>query len=234
MKKVFALFAVVLTALVLTACAKDYTATGYGLVHGHYVGVADITVDSEGVVKKLKFEEYYLAYNAAQVEAPTDLTRDDIITIGEGESKTYFAKYYNVDGKVFVSAGERSWTHPTHGDLEEWVKVEANAKAYVEAVKAGKVFISKADGTKVTDLKVTGNAATDMTKSKSGYGGERWKWADAMEGLEEILEGTKLDVTYELNDDKKWVVAGEVTSATLVDFADYFAVAKRAHATATK
>lgn len=229
MKKIFALFAVVLVALTLVACNKDTTATGYGLVHGHYVGVADIKVDAEGVVKELTFEEYYLAYNAAQVVEPTT-ERDDVVQVGAN----FFAKYYNVDGKVFVSSGERKWVHPTHGDLEEWVKVEANAKAYVEAVKAGKVFISKADGTKITDLTITGNAATAMTKSESGYGGTRWDWAAAMTGLEEIIIGTKLDATYSQNDDGKWVVNGVVTGATLVDFADYYNLAKRAYTTATK
>lgn len=230
MKKFIVFFAVFMLSLTLVACGgKDKTATGYGLVHGHYVGVVDMTVDSKGVVKEAKIEEYYLAYNAAQVEQPT-AERNDVVQIGAN----YFAKYYNVDGIIFASSGERAWTNSTHGNLENWVKDEANAKRYVEAVLAGKVFIAKADGTKITDLKITGNAALDMSKSVSGYGGDRWDWKAAMAGVEQIIIGTKMDSKYSQNNDGKWVVDDVVTGATLVDFADYYAVAQRAYATATK
>lgn len=229
MRKFFTFFTIALIALSLSACKKETSATGYGLVYNHYVGVIDMTVDAKGVVSDIKIDEYYLAYNAAQVVEPIS-PRDDVVQVGT----SFFAKYYNVDGKIFASSGERTWIHPTHGDLEDWVKVEANAKAYVEAVKANKVFISKADGTKITDLTITGNAKEFMTKSESGYGGTIWNWQGAINGVEEILKGTKMDSTYSLNDDKQWVVDGVVTSATLVDFANYFAIAKRAYDSATK
>ncbi len=73
-----------------------------------------------------------------------------------------------------------------------------------------------------------------MTKSESGYGGKIWDWPAAMKGVEDILVGTKVDMTSEKNDDGKWVVNDVVTGATLVDFPDYFAVAKRAYVSATK
>lgn len=230
MRKIIVFFAVFLMTVTLVACGgnKETSATGYGLVHGHYVGVVDITVDGKKVVKEAKIEEYYLAYHAAAVEAPAE-ERDDVVEI----SGKFYAKYFNVDGKVFVSSGEQKWVHDTHGDLEDWVKNEANAKAYVEAVKAGKVYIANADGTKNTVLKVTGNAAVDMTKSGSNYGGQIWDWKGAMNGVAEILVGTKMDSKYTLTDGK-WVVDDVVTGATLVDFADYYKVAERAYNTATK
>lgn len=230
MKKFIALIAVVLVAFTLAGCkeeAKDSSATGYGLVHGHYVGVIDLTVDSKKVVKEAKIEEYYLAYNAAQVEE----TESELVFEVSGK---FYAKYYSVDGQLFTSEGELVWSNDKDVSLEEWVKVEANAKAYVEAVKAGKVFIANEDGTKNTELVVTGNAKQFMTKSESGYGGKIWDWPAAMKGVEDILVGTKVDMTSEKNDDGKWVVNDVVTGATLVDFPDYFAVAKRAYVSATK
>lgn len=249
MKKIFALIAVVLVALTLVACSKDSSATGYGLVHGHYVAVVDMTVDSKGVVKDVKIDEYYLAYNAAQVVAPAEgaTPHADIAQVGAN----WFAKYFYVDGIIFtivstnveeVTTYERNWTNATHGNLEAWVINEANAKKYVEAVEAGKVYISNAAGQKLTGVTVTGNAATGWLKSTTGYGGTRWDWAAAMEGIEEILKGTKMNLTFSLNDPIKvdgedvryWTVDGVTTGATLVDFADYVNVAKRAYETATK
>lgn len=230
MKKFIALIAVVLVAFTLAGCkeeAKDSSATGYGLVHGHYVGVIDLTVDSKKVVKEAKIEEYYLAYNAAQVEE----TESELAFEVSGK---FYAKYYSVDGQLFTSEGELVWSNDKDVSLEEWVKVEANAKAYVEAVKAGKVFIANEDGTKNTELVVTGNAKEFMTKSESRYGGKIWDWPAAMKGVEDILVGTKVDMTSEKNDDGKWVVNDVVTGATLVYFPDYFAVAKRAYVSATK
>ena len=86
MKKMFTFFFVVLLALSLIACNNDdqpdptptpifTNGTGYGLVHGHYVGVIDVTVDEAGLVTDLEVEEYFLPYSFAKVVLPVPAER---------------------------------------------------------------------------------------------------------------------------------------------------------------
>lgn len=72
MKKFIALFFIVLVALSLTACKSEPSYShgygiSYGLVHGHYVGIAEVVVDENDVIIMARMEEAQLPYVAAQV-----------------------------------------------------------------------------------------------------------------------------------------------------------------------
>ncbi|MBE0701477.1 MAG: hypothetical protein IH571_07300, partial [Acholeplasmataceae bacterium] len=153
------------------------------------------------------------------------------------------------------SEGERTWLNATHGDIEEWVEVEANAKRYVEAVEAGDVFIANADGTENTTYTVTGNASRGWTKSATGYWTARivegvlsyypLGWGGNMEAIVKSLIGTTMELTDAVDAEEnyvdffrnsengnKWELDGVVSGATLSDFVDYYMVAKRAYTNA--
>lgn len=238
MKKLFAIFAMLFLSLALVACgAKEATASGYGITHKIYVGVVELTVDKDGEVLSGSIEEYYLPFNAAKLGDVADYADADDVVFGNSHGDAAFAKYFKVGDMLFT--GESSamaddaytglpvYKNAAGDTLLEWVAVEANAKAYVEGTQDGSVFIANADGTKhATYATPEGDA---WTKSATNYGGDYWDWSGQMDEVIESLVGTSLDGSYEQNDDGFWVVDGAVSGATLVDYAEYFDVAKRAY-----
>lgn len=257
MKKLIALLFVAFLALGLVACAEDEPSyeygygVGYGLVHGHYVGVVKVVLDKDDVVVNVQFEEYYLPYNAGQVAyTPVEGVAQpaDILTVVGSRGTSYFAKYMSVNGVLFTGAvqGESGaqvieYTAPGVGNIEEWVTVEANAKAYVEAVEAGLVFIANANGTKSSYEHGNANVKLGWTKSATGY----WTydtrnarlyplgWGGNMAALAEALVGTKIDaVETDLVKDGTWKIGTIVTGATMSDFVDYYKLAQRGYANA--
>ncbi|VEU82358.1 hypothetical protein [Acholeplasma hippikon] len=252
MKKVFFAMFVFVASLVLVGCnAKEKEGTGYGLVHGHYVGEVNVKMSGKKI-KEMSIEEYFLPYNAGQIAAKDEwkeVNGDEIIDKAPANvvvkvnantgARTYYAKFFYVNGEVYEGSLDNSNNiqYLKGGvNIEAEVKDEAKAKAYVEAVKAGKVFIvdSATAATKSTELVVTGNAAKAMTKSESGY----WSGANYPLGwkgnMEEVIKAMIADYegTFALNADKKWASADFVSGATLSDFKDYQAVTQRAVANA--
>ena len=70
MKKISMLVAAI-GAVILASCGptiETKAGVGYGLVHSHYVGVAEIVTEDD-VVTEISFEEYFLPYNWAKVTA---------------------------------------------------------------------------------------------------------------------------------------------------------------------
>jgi hypothetical protein len=226
-KKLILMFFVVLFALGLVACTEDEPSysngygVSYGLVHGHYVGVAKVVVDADDVVVNVQFDEYYLPYNTAQVTLtdaeklaiPADVvkvvttrTTNNVRTVSE----SFYSKYVSVNGVLFTIAVSGNIptvenTEPSQtfifsasgiANIETWVETEANAKAYVEAVEAGLVFNCNASG--VANAYPKGNASAKLgnTKSATGY----WTnpasyplgWGGNMLAITEALVGTKM------------------------------------------
>jgi len=266
MKKLIAIFFVALLAFGLAACTEEQEPSysfgygvGYGLVHGHYVGVAKVVVDKDDKVVNVQFEEYYLPYNSAQVtltddqkaNLPADVvkvvttrTTNSVRTVSE----SYYSKYVSVNGTVFTIAvtGEVPTLENTVGsqtfkfsatsiaDIEVWTETEANAKAYVEAVEAGLVFNCNASGVKNAYPKANASAKLGNTKSATGY----WTapatyplgWGGNMAAIAEALVGTTMGATEaQLVKDGTWKIGDITTSATLSDFADYYFLAQRAY-----
>lgn len=243
MKKVFFIMFIFAAALGLVACnkeeVKETEGIGYGLVHGHYVGEVKVKMAGDSI-KEMSIEEYYLPYNAGQIAAKDGWAEETPANVVKRTTATgavsYYAKFFYVDGVVYEGSLDASNTiQYLNGttNIEEVVKAEDKAKAYVEAVKAGKVFIvDSADAkTASTELVVTGNAAKGWTKTESNYwSGDNYPlgWKGNMAEIVKALIAKGVDATFEKNADKVWVSGDYVSGATLTDFLDYQAVAKRA------
>jgi len=241
MKKLFAILLVVSMSLVLVACGpSEFTATGYGITHKSYVGVITLTVDKDGKVLSAAADEYYLPYNTAVVEVADPLNAPMDVVLGNSHGVKYFAKYFSVNGTLFVATdnAEGLPVYAANGvSILDWVAEEANAKAYVDGVLAGTVFIADEAGAKST-VYATPSAdnagVNEWTKSGTNYGGDNWNWAEQIAAFSTSLVGTTMDGNFAQDEaDKLWVVNDVKTSATMVDFAQYYAVAQRAYATAT-
>lgn len=246
MKKLFSVFVLLVMSLLLVACGpKEVTATGYGITHKIYVGVITLTVDKDGVVLDGEVDEYYLPYNAAVVTVTDPENLPDDVIVGVSHGTKYFAKYFSINGKLFVGTGSETGlpTYSYNGtDLLEWVAIEENAKAYVEGCDAGTVFVANAAGTKHATYATPNpdnNGKNEWKKSDTNYGGTNWNWAEQVAWFIDTIKGTKMNDTFsritdEGADKGKWVAGDIVSSATMVDFPQYYAVAVRAYNTATK
>jgi len=130
-------------------------------------------------------------------------------------------------------------------NIETWTEVEANAKAYVEAVEAGLVFNCNASGVKSAYPKANASAKIGDTKAATGY----WTnpasyplgWGGNMAAITEALVGTKMgaveaDLVKATTAPLVWSIGTMVTGATLSDFVDYYMLAQLAYnnALATK
>ena len=258
MKKLLALLFGLVLVFTLSACGpKERTGMGYGLVHGHYVGVVEITVDRDGVVTAMTLDEYYLPYSWAKVSADHAEREDVVVVVGtrrggnssnpDDHTFTYYAKYLQIGDKLFTAevlgtAGSQSINYKATGiaNIENWVKVEANAKWYAEQLDADAAFIANANGRKNTVLTTIASDASSegWLKSETNY----WRRDDALGwpgNVEETIEaiiGLNLSEEFELvrGEGNLWSIDGAVTGATWSDFPDYFEVAVRAYNNAVK
>lgn len=241
MKKLFAMLLVLALSFVLVACGpSEFTATGYGITHKSYVGVITLTVDKDGAVISASADEYYLPYNVAivAVEDPAAVPAD--VVMGDSHGVKYFAKYFSVNGTLFT-ATDNAEGLPVYADangvsLLDWVADEANAKAYVDGVLASTVFIADETGalSTVYPTPSADNAGVnEWTKSATNYGGDNWNWSEQIVAFADALVGTTMDSTLAQDADGFWLVDDVKSGATMVDFAQYYAVAQRAYATAT-
>lgn len=248
MKKRVLFIMVLLVSLGLVACQEtdsSYThgyGISYGLVHGHYVGVSEVVINDSDEVVSVKFDEYFLPYTFAEVVVadPQNLPSDVLPVIGSRGTKHY-AKYVSINGTMFTGevsgdAGSQAIIYSTSGvdNIETWAKTEANAKIYVDAVKANKVFIANEDGTKSNYEMANTNAKLGWTKSATGY----WTnptsyplgWGGNIKAITDALVGTKPIASEEMiTSNNTWEIDGLVTGATLVDFVDYYKVIQQAY-----
>jgi hypothetical protein len=255
MKKLFAMFFIMLLALGLVACTEEQEPSyqygygvSYGLVHGHYVGVAKVVVDKDDKVVNVQFDEYYLPYNFAQVVvADVENVPADVLPVVGARGTSYYAKFVSINGTLFTGAvsgdaGSQSITYSATGiaDIEEWVKTETNAKAYVDGVEAGTVFIANANGTKSSYAQANANAKLGWTKSSTHYWTSRvvtgalvyypLGWGGNMQAIAEALVGTTMNATEaQLVFSTTWSIGDITTGATLSDFVDYYLLAQVAY-----
>lgn len=253
MKKLLALIFGLTLVFTLAACGpRSTTARGYGLVHGHYVGVVEITVSRDGIVEAMTLDEYYLPYSWAKV-SPDHAERDDVVVVvgtrrgGNPDLEadrtfTYYAKYIQIGDKLFTAEvlgteGRQSINYKATGiaNIEDWVKENDNAKWYVEQLDADAAFIANADGTENTVLSTLASDASSQgwTKSETEY----WRRADALGwpgNVEETINaiiGLDLSGDFDLvrGEGNLWSINDTVTGATWSDFPDYFNLAVRAY-----
>jgi hypothetical protein len=243
-----------LAGIVLAGCnaAVVKTGIGYGLVHGHYVGVSEVTTEDD-VITEISFEEYFLPYSWAKVTA-TEGTAGTVAVRpasrtgapAPNANPIIYAQFVKIGTRVFTievtgAVGSQTFKYTSEGiaDIDAWVATEANALWYVERIKANDYgFVSAATGgTALTFEKADGSAKVAMTKTESNY----WNvaapglgWTGNMAALETLLVGTTMDFTAEsFSKDATTSVWGNGTltsGATLTDFKDYINLALRAYA----
>ncbi len=249
MKKLLLMIFVVMVSLSLVACTNNELATkthGYGvsyrLVHSHYIGVAEVVIDESDNVVLIKFDEYFLPYTFAAIELEdTENLPSDVLAVVGSRGTTYYAKYVNVNSTIFTGQvlgeeGSQNINYSTSGvdNIETWALTEANAKIYVDSVKAGKVYIANSDGTESDYVKANSNAKLGWTKSSTGY----WTnpssyplgWGGNIKAITDSLIGLKVTADEsEITNDDSWLIGDLITGATLVDFLDYYIVIQQAY-----
>jgi hypothetical protein len=243
-KRIIILFVAVLTVFLINGCTKKIVngdtnteGKGYGITYKDHVGYAHMKVKNQ-LVDTVTFDEAFLPNTWAGLKVGIETVPEEVIVDGS----TWKAKYIVIGDKHFTGAlRETSLTESKNQtvkysaegieDLYLWLKdSEANCKWYYEQVSTDKAYIAKVDWTKST-LETTRKG---WLKSTAGY----WPstdttlgWSGNMSKISEALKGTKMDASGNLtqNDEKFWVVNGVITGATLVNFKDYYEIAKRAY-----
>jgi hypothetical protein len=241
----------VLAVTFLASCGptgETKTGIGYGLVHSHYVGVAELTTVG-GEVTEASFEEYFLPYSWAKVTA-AEGTADTVAVKSTSRTgsqvTTIYAQRVKIDDKIFtieVTGAEWAqtfkYTSTDIDDIDAWVANEDNAQWYVEQIEADAYGFVNASGAPITSFALAdASAKVAMTKSESGY----WPvpsnglgWSGNMDAIVDLLVGSTMD--FDPADFTRATVAplvwgnGEVTTgATVTDFKDYLSLALRAYA----
>ena len=239
-KRLVALSALSVIALASCGGAADVVekGVGYGLVHGHYVGIVEITTTND-VVTEIEIDEYFLPYNWGKVTV-TEVTEDTVqVTTSRGVST--YAEFVKIGDKTFTAtvvgdAPAQSIKYSSTGiaDLDAWVAVEANAKWYVEQIEANLYGYLLENGQAATFTKGDASSTTSMRKSTSGY----WAtgalgWAGNIAEVKELLLDSEMDFVLEnfvKNGEGYWANGDVVTGVTMTDFKDYVSVALRAYA----
>lgn len=242
------LMGVAVAGFLLAACGPAApvieTGVGYALVHGHYVGVAEVTTEDD-VVTAISIDEYFLPYNWAKVsQANAEANPNDTLAVIGSRSTSYYAKYIKIGDKNFTGTviGEAApqtirYAAANITDIETWVDTEANAIWYIAQLEANAFFLADADFAAHSSLirsDATSNVA--MTKSASGY----WTvaapglgWSGNIAAVQTLLIGTTLDFTPEdfaKDGNGFWANGDLVSGATMTDFQDYIGLALRAYA----
>ncbi|TNF09276.1 MAG: hypothetical protein EP317_01155 [Bacillota bacterium] len=187
------------------------------------------------------FKDYY---EVAQRGYATALTVVPAGTLRVATSRgvNLYSQYIMVDGILWTGSVTGEGTaqgieYKSMGsEIEDWADNPTNAKRYIEAVEAGLVFTSNAQGEPTNWPLADNSAKVSMKKSESGYwSGSNYPlgWAGNMAEFIEAITGTKLDASLEsmVKDSTTgfWSIGSVVTGATMSDFKDYYSVAQRAY-----
>lgn len=227
---------------------------GYDLVHGHYVGIAHVTV-AEGVIIGATVDEYFLPYswgNIGAIGEQEEPAADQFFVRGTRNRNNIYAKYlviagYECVGHVEGEAGSQSPKYMCDIDgvdveIEDWVaEAEANAKAYAESFDGFTTWaestynyiadenFDRHDSYEVADA----SASVHILKSIAPY----WRfgalgWLGNARATEAAVLGMSLTGDETLvrgEEDNLWSVDDAVTGATWSDFPDYFETLVRAY-----
>jgi hypothetical protein len=249
--KRFSILAGVVGATLLASCGptiETKVGIGFGLVHSHYVGVAELVTEDDEVTE-ITFEEYFLPYSWAKVTAEENTANTVAVKTTSrtgAQVTTIYGQYLKIGDKTFtIEVTGEAWTqtfkYTSEGidDIDAWVATEANAEWYVEQIQAEAFgFVDQAGEAITTFVLADTYAKIAMTKSESGY----WTvaapglgWTGNMAELEAMMVGSTMDFdpaefTKATEAPLVWGNGTITTGATLTDFKDYVALALRAYA----
>ena len=263
-KKFLTAIVALVAVLSIAGCKKDdgkkvayKEATGYGIVHKDYVGMAEMTV-IDGKVARVLFDEAFLPYTWAQVKVAGETVPSDVLEYTNSKGATvYNGKYIKIGDKLFtgsvrekvlvvknvsgedIEVANQKVKYSADGidDLYTWLKAsEANCEWYVNELKAGKAYVAKQDGQKAS---YEFNNMGGFFKSSTNYwaaGSVGLGWAENLRALAIAIQGTNMStaLTKIVKEEGTWKIDNTVSKATLTDFKDYYVVAQNAFKTATK
>ncbi|HEY8443516.1 MAG TPA: hypothetical protein VIL24_01805, partial [Clostridia bacterium] len=256
-KRIFSILTVLMSLLFLVGifgCQKvpaTSSATALGIVHDHYLGVAEITVKKDGSVVDFNFDEVFLPYNWAKKVPQGENSSFTHYWTVDGVEKDY-ARYIRIDNKYFeaTASSDPNVTYPiwkeingSINDLEAELGEKADLRQwYYNAVKAGKVAIVKSTDNGFEDEKDPAkNSYGSMFKSTSSYwpeGGRGKGWKANIQAIENYVKEHGVDFQEgDLDQDKDtniWYIGDVETGATLKDFKQYMNLVKVAYEEAMK
>lgn len=180
MKKILISVLMVLMAAVLAAgCASKAEtlvtnkATAYDMVHGHYLGIVDMTVNNDGDVLDVNFDEILFPYSWAKVNPKaetatvvptnatfTDMWKNETVT-------TAYAKYIKIGDKIFEATG----TIVDNKSVPVWAEVGGGEITDLEAALADDTDLQKwyyEEGMKVSSFRIVKKVGEAYENEKYG------------------------------------------------------------------
>lgn len=247
LKRLFSATAALALVGAVASCSSEQTLTAYGIVHGEYVGEATVVVNGDEIVSVV-FDEAFLPSAWAATKGSTDAT--NVLTLTEGEVTSQWAKYISVDGVVWTAAAYSKDERTTDkvstraalavkytrtgetNHLLNYLRSDANAKAYHQAIKDDKFFASDVNGNELTNFTYTNTYG--KFKSEGKYWAQSTTvalgWKGNMEAFQTALVANGFGVNPAKLGDAKVVSFGDaVTSVTMTDFLQYYELAKLAY-----
>lgn len=243
MKKIKIIICLVLFLFLITSCGcscrneNEYFESAYGIVHKDYVGKATVTVRNKKVTK-IEIDEAFLPHTWAEVASSKNTSNENTIEI----DGAIYPKYIKI-GEEILEASEYDvndatghgttkqkvkWSNDKIENLYAYVKEDEHAKWYYETVTQKSVYPCDNTGEKL-DLTLKNSK---FFKSEGGYWeGEQYNlgWKGNIEELIKGMISNNFKTEPSLNDESKIVFDGVTTGATLVDYADYYKIAKKAY-----
>ena len=234
-KKFLNVFLVLLVCLcILTGCKKkdttEYTASSYGVVYNSYVCKATVTVQN-GEVKKITIDEALLPTDWAT----TTYDKEHDYVINHNDKK--YLKNIKIGDYVFKFSNTNdvvSYGNDLIPSLGDYLKDEANAKWYYDALQGNKIYIVDDSNKVINDLKF---ATAKLFKSVADYWPKDENTLGWKENISELIKGmeeTDLKVEPKKDTNGKVTFDKVTTKATLVGYLEYYKLAKVAYENALK
>lgn len=223
----------------LASCSSAKTGEAYGLTHGAgYVSCATITMNGKKVTEATLHEVCFPTYVVSK-EATAETTANEVTDHGSKVTKNFYTTFsygsttytYDVAKSDYVSGGKT---------FVENMAVEANAKAYYDAVMADAIEVGSSKSKSIM-------TKAALSKDDNGYwGGDNykakleglgatgytsvWKYYRDMTCKFVVENGVDSLLATTQNDDKVWTNGAASTGTTWSDLNSnkdgYFSYAK--------
>jgi hypothetical protein len=246
LKRLFSAAAALALVGAVASCSSEQTLTAYGIVHGEYVGEATVVVNGDEIVSVV-IDEAFLPSAWAATKGSTDAT--NVLTLTAGEVTSQWSKYVSIDGVVWTAAEYSKEERTTDkvstraalavkytrtgeaNHLLNYLRSDANAKAYYQTIKDDKFFASDINGNELTNFTYTN------TYGKFKSEGKYWAqsatvlgWKGNMDAFQTALVANGFNVNPAKVGDATVVSFGDaVTSVTMSDFLHYYELARLAY-----
>lgn len=211
----------------------------YGVVSDNLIR-AEVQV-KKGIADSVRFDE--VKFGATTIGVTSAAAGDNVVTVtDEKNGDKNYAKYLNVNGKLFTASVDGSKLAYKNGDtdLEAYYKDSSRTQAelsdFYYALVNNFVYGADSAGARIEGeiAMIYSKASKDstywtwgVTEDKS-VDGSQWKWN--IQNIEKALKGRDLSKNFamEQGDDKVWTLDSVSTGATLGSFETYIELAQTA------